>query len=399
MADHDARPIEVRVEQTRRDVFLVALVAASLLLVGLALAFAGASALLARQNRRLRQRAARERVLTGDLRSSEERFRSLVRNSADVILIAAADGTIKYESPAVARVLGYDPEARQGTSLFDAIHFSDADWISRLFSDIVASPGAEVTADFRARHADGTWRWLGTTAKNLLDEPSVDGIVVNYHDITERRSLEEQLRHQALHDSLSGLPNRALFMDRLEHALRRRREDQPALAVLFLDLDDFKAINDSLGHMCGDELLVAVAKRLRLSLREADTAARMGGDEFAILVEDSSAGNAPVQVADRVLEALRDPFEIQGRDVRIHGSIGIAINAHRPERSRAAAPRRRRHVRRQEPGQGPADRLPDRTAPRDDRPAPAQGRHARRLRGPAVQPGLPADRRARERLG
>lgn len=328
MADHDARPIEERVEETRRDVFLVALVAASLLLVGLVLAFAGASALLARQNRRLRERAASERVLTADLRSSEERFRSLVRNSADVILIASADGTIKYESPAVARVLGYDPEARQGTSLFDAIHFSDADWISRLFSDIVATAGAEVTADFRARHADGTWRWLGTTAKNLLAEPSVGGIVVNYHDITERRSLEEQLRHQALTDSLSGLPNRALFMDRLEHALTRRREEHPSLAVLFLDLDDFRAVNDSLGHMCGDELLVAVAERLRLSLREADTAARMGGDEFAILVEDATGGSAPVQVGDRILEALRHPFEIQGQDVRIHGSIGIAINAH-----------------------------------------------------------------------
>jgi diguanylate cyclase (GGDEF)-like protein/PAS domain S-box-containing protein len=327
MAHQDARPIEERVEQTRREVFLVALVAASLLLVGLVLAFAGASALLARQNRRLRERAASEEVLTADLRSSEERFRSLVRNSADVILIASADGTIKYESPAVARVLGHDPGARQGTSLFDVIHFSDADWMSRLFNDLVATDDAQVTADFRARHADGTWRWLGATAKNLLADPSVGGIVVNYHDITERRSLEEQLRHQALHDSLSGLPNRALFMDRLEHALKRRRQDQPSLAVLFLDLDDFKAVNDSLGHMCGDELLIAVAKRLRLSVREADTAARMGGDEFAILVDDATAGNAPVEVADRILIALRHPFEIQGQNVRIHGSIGIALDA------------------------------------------------------------------------
>ena len=332
MADQDARPIAQRVEQTRRDVFLVALVAASLLLVLLVLAFAGASALLARQNRRLLERAASERLLTADLRSSEERFRSLVRSAADVILIVDADGTIKYESPPVARVLGYDPEDRQGSSVFDVIHSGDVEWIRALFSESLSTAGAEVTADFRARHADGSWRWLGATAKNLLADPSVGGIVVNYRDITERRLLEEQLRYQALHDSLSALPNRALFMDRLQHALTRRRPDQPPLAVLFLDLDDFKAVNDSLGHMCGDELLVAVAERLRRSLREADTAARMGGDEFAILIEDATEGSAPVQVAERILEALRLPFDVQAQDVRIHGSIGIALHG-RPQQT------------------------------------------------------------------
>jgi len=327
MADQDARPIEQRVEQTRRDVFLVALVVASLLLALLVLAFAGASSLLARQNRLLRERAASERLLTADLRSSEERFRSLVRNAADIILIVGADGTIIYESPAVLPVLGYYPEARQGSSAFEVVHPSDVDSIRALFTDIVATAGAQVTADFRARHADGSWRWLGATAKNLLAEPSVGGIVVNYHDITERRSLEEQLRYQAFHDSLSGLPNRALFMDRLEHALTRTRRDPRPLAVLFLDLDDFKAVNDSLGHMCGDELLLRVAERLTRSLREADTAARMGGDEFAILLEDATEGSAPIQVAERILEALRSPFEVQGQDVRIHGSIGIALYA------------------------------------------------------------------------
>jgi diguanylate cyclase (GGDEF)-like protein/PAS domain S-box-containing protein len=327
MADQDARPIEQRVEQTRRDVFLIALVAASLLAAGLALAFASASALLSRQNRLLRERAATERLLSADLRRSEERFRSLVRNAADIILIVAADGTVIYESPAVARILGYDPAARQGSSAFDVIHPGDVEWVRALFRDIIATAGAEVTADFRARHADGSWRWLEATAKNLLAEPSVGGIVVNYRDITERRSLEEQLRYQAFHDALTGLPNRALFMDRLGHALTRSRRDQSPLAVLFLDLDDFKAVNDRLGHMCGDELLVAVADRLRRSLREADTAARMGGDEFAMLLEDPTNGNAPTQIAERILEALRDPFQVQAQEVRTHGSIGIALHA------------------------------------------------------------------------
>ena len=325
VAHQDARPIEVRVEQTRRDVFLVALIVASFMLILLVLAFAATSALLARQNRLLRERAAKERLLTDSLRRSEERFRSLVRNAADIILIVAADGTIAYESPAVERVLGYDPQTRVGRSAFDFIHPSDLDWTRALFEDITRTAGAEVTADFRARHADSTWRWLEATGKNLLDDPSVGGIVVNYHDITDRRSLEDQLRYQAFHDSLSGLPNRALFMDRLDHALARTRRDQTSLAVLVLDLDDFKAVNDSLGHGAGDELLALVSERLRGSLREGDTAARMGGDEFAILLEDAGDASAPLQVAERILAAVRQPCDIGGRDVRIHGSIGIAL--------------------------------------------------------------------------
>ncbi len=321
----DARPIEDRVDTTRRDVFLLALAAASVLLVVLAVAFAGTSALLGRQNRQLRARAETERLLGADLRRSEERFRSLVRNSSDVILMVDADGTIAYESPAVARVLGHDPKDRVGTSAYDAIHEADVAWIRSLIADISTRTGAEAAADFRARHADGSWRWLQATAKNLLDDPAVSAIVVNYRDITDRRALEEQLRYQAFHDALSGLPNRALFMDRLDHALTRARRDQSAVAVMFLDLDDFKSVNDGLGHGAGDELLVSVAERLQRTLRDADTAARMGGDEFAILLEDAHDRHASVEIAERVLEALRAPFTVQGHAVRIRGSVGIAL--------------------------------------------------------------------------
>jgi diguanylate cyclase (GGDEF)-like protein/PAS domain S-box-containing protein len=325
VVEQDARPIEDRVDTTRRDVFLLALAAASILAIVLVVAFAGASALLGRQNRMLRARAETEQLLTADLRRSEERFKSLVRNSTDVILIVAADGAIGYESPAAARVLGYDLQERLGTSIFDTIHSADVGWIRSLIADIGAREGAETTADFRALHADGSWRWLQATAKNLLGDPAVGAIVVNYRDITDRRTLEEQLRYQAFHDSLSGLPNRALFMDRLDHALTRARRDQSAVAVLFLDLDDFKSVNDSLGHPAGDELLVAVGERLRGTLRDADTAARMGGDEFAILLEDAEDTDASVHIAERILEALRTPFAIQAKDVHVHGSIGIAL--------------------------------------------------------------------------
>jgi diguanylate cyclase (GGDEF)-like protein len=161
-------------------------------------------------------------------------------------------------------------------------------------------------------------------AKNLIDDPAVRGIVVNYRDITDSRSLQDQLRHQAFHDALTGLPNRALFKDRLEHARSRARGRLPRLAVVFLDLDDFKAVNDTLGHGAGDELLIEVADRIRLALRDGDTAARMGGDEFAILLEEAT-GDVASDVTERVLESVRRPFLIGGQQVRVHGTAGIAV--------------------------------------------------------------------------
>ena len=320
----DARPIEDEIGAAGRDVFLVALVASSVLLALLLVAFAGASRLLARQNRLLREQAATEQLLAADLRRSERRFRALVRNSTDVILIVEANGLIAYESPAITPVLGYDVDGRVGRSMFDVIHPDDVSWIRGLLGDIGRTPGAEDTAEYRVSHADGSWRWVQATAKNLLTEPAVRGIVVNYRDVTERRSLEDQLRHQAFHDGLTGLPNRALLKDRLGHALARARRDVRPMAVLFLDLDDFKAVNDSLGHAAGDDLLVGVADRLRGALRDGDTAARMGGDEFAIVLEDLDAEDVPAGVGRRILDRLRAPFAIQDQEVRIHGSIGIA---------------------------------------------------------------------------
>jgi diguanylate cyclase (GGDEF)-like protein/PAS domain S-box-containing protein len=336
----DARPIESQVSATRQDVFFIALLAASLLLLALVAAFGGASARMARQNRLLRERAARERLLTTDLRRSEERFRSLVRNSADVILICDAEGTITYESPAVEQVLGYDPAARVASAGFDIVHPADFDWAQAMFADLVGKAGAEAEAEFRARHADGTYRWLQARIKNLLDDAAVGGIVVNYRDVTERRSLEDQLRYQAFHDTLTGLPNRALFMDRLDHALTRGRRDHSALGVLFLDLDDFKSVNDSLGHGAGDELLVGVAARLRRVLRESDTAARMGGDEFAVLLEDVGVDHSLAEVGERVLAALRETFIVQGQKVRISASAGAAV----PGRGEQTAEEMLRHA-------------------------------------------------------
>ena len=319
----DAAPIEDQVEGTRRDVFLVTMAATTILLGLLWLAFASASRRLSWQNRLLRQRAAAERLLATDLRRSEERFRSLVRNSSDIILILRADGTIAYESPAVERVLGYAVEDRINRGAFDIVHPDDRSRGKYFLREVIASPGAEATAEYRARHADGSWRTLQAVGKNLIADPAVAGIVVNYRDVTDRRALEEQLRHQAFHDSLTGLANRALFNDRLEHALTRRAQDRRPLAVLFVDLDDFKAVNDTLGHGAGDRLLVEAGDRIRAALRAIDTAARMGGDEFAILLEDVADRDAARDVARRVLDAVRAPFDHATPGVRVQASIGM----------------------------------------------------------------------------
>jgi PAS domain S-box-containing protein len=186
----------------------------------------------------------------------------------------------------VERVLGYDAIDRIGRNVFDHAHPDDVPRMRRLLDELCGAPGAEGAIEARVRHASGMWRSIEGTGKNLLEDPAVRGIVVNYRDATDRNALEEQLRHQAFHDVLTGLANRALLTDRLEHALGSARRHDRGLAVLFIDLDDFKAINDSLGHSAGDALLVAAGQRIVGCLRPGDTAARIGGDEFAILLED-----------------------------------------------------------------------------------------------------------------
>jgi len=260
-------------------------------------------------------------------RQSEERFRALIQNSSDVVAIVGADGATRYVSPVVERVLGYKPENGLGRNVFQppVMHPDDADRVQHAFASIAGSPGAEATVDFRLRHADGRWVQIEATTKNLLADPSIGGIVVNYRDITERRTLEGRLRHQAFHDPLTGLPNRALFMNRLGHALSRMERAGKAAAVLFLDLDNFKLVNDSLGHEAGDRLLVAVAERLRECLRAEDTAARFGGDEFTVLLEDVTDARDAVRAADKITRALLAPFALESREVFVTTSIGIAL--------------------------------------------------------------------------
>ena len=321
----DAAPIDAAVDAVRRDVVLFVGAMALALLAIVYVAFAGSSRLLTGQNRRLREQALTEQLLATDLRRSEERFRSLVRNSVDVNVILARDGSIAYESPAVERVLGYRAEDRIGQPAIEVVHPDDRLRVERLFLTVARRPNAEASAELRVRHADGSWRSIEAVVKNLADDPAVGGIVANYRDVTARKALETELRVRAFHDALTGLANRALFVDRLEHALARTKRTRERIAVLFLDLDDFKTINDSLGHGEGDQVLVATAARLQGTLRAGDTIARMGGDEFAVLLEDTAQSGPPVEVAGRLLEALEAPLVHGERELFVRASVGVAF--------------------------------------------------------------------------
>jgi diguanylate cyclase (GGDEF)-like protein/PAS domain S-box-containing protein len=270
--------------------------------------------------------SARLRATEMDLHRmrSERYFRSLIQNSSDIIMILDDVGLIRYESPSVEHVLGYQSGSRIGQSPLELIHPDDIPSAQKALGLVLGSAGAEQRLEFRVRHADGSWSVVEAISKNLLADEHVKGVVVNYRDVTERKGLEEELKHQAFHDSLTGLANRALFRDRVEHALARLGRGPNSLAVLFIDLDDFKTVNDSLGHAAGDQLLVAVSRRIQTGLRPADTAARLGGDEFGVLLEDVELVTAQ-EIASRVLEGLRAPFNFGRKHLSVQGSIGIAI--------------------------------------------------------------------------
>jgi diguanylate cyclase (GGDEF)-like protein/PAS domain S-box-containing protein len=275
--------------------------------------------------RLLGQTTADKERAEASVRSSEERFRSLLQNATDAICVVDAAGRVTTMTPSIELVTGYPPEQYLGKSGFDFIHPDDIASAVQFYADALEQPGRVLRTELRTLHRDGTWRWAEVSVMNLLEDPSVEGMVANFHDTTERKSFEEQLAYDAYHDHLTRLSNRTAFHEALKRALARSRRHPQANAVLFLDLDRFKLINDSLGHEVGDHLLIEVAERLRTCLRPEDVVSRFGGDEFAILVEDIAANDDATQVADRVIELVRQPFAVGGREIFLTTSVGIAV--------------------------------------------------------------------------
>ena len=271
-------------------------------------------------------------------RRSEERLGALIKNSSDVVWIVDRDGHIAYASPSVEQTFGHDPDELLSRALAELVHADEAQRVAAFITSLAAQPaGQSATAEFRMRHArEESWRDVEALATNLLGDAAIAGIVLNVRDISERKAFLAELEHQAFHDTLTGLPNRALFRDRVGHTLARQRRDHLPVAVLFLDVDDFKNVNDSLGHAAGDDVLRAVGRRLEECMRTVDTAARLGGDEFAILIHETESELQAIEIAHRVMDALQVPIPLDGRDVAIAASIGIAFSDHSMKTGRDA---------------------------------------------------------------
>jgi diguanylate cyclase (GGDEF)-like protein/PAS domain S-box-containing protein len=260
----------------------------------------------------------------GALAGSEQRFKALVQHSSDVVTLVDAKGTVLYQSDSVERVFGHGVGELVGRRAAEVMTSAGAERFERALADVRSEEAGTRVIELELRHADGRLCQAEMTMTNLLANASVGGIVLNTRDISERKLLQEQLVHEASHDSLTALANRSLFRHRVERVLEQGAERGAKLTVLFLDLDGFKEVNDSLGHATGDSLLVQVAERLRSCVRPVDTVARLGGDEFAILIADKSAERDGSAVANRVMQALREPFRLEGREIYVGASIGIA---------------------------------------------------------------------------
>jgi diguanylate cyclase (GGDEF)-like protein/PAS domain S-box-containing protein len=265
--------------------------------------------------------------LAADLhrRQGEARFRSLVAHASDLITVLDGEGVVTYQSPSIERVLGYRSSEVEGKRFDRLLIESDRPLLAQLIN--VDGPGEAEghTIECSVVHRDGTVLTFEVQHTDLLHDEHVRGVVLNSRDVSERKAFEEQLAHQAFHDPVTSLANRALFSDRVEHALMRATRGVPEIAVMFIDLDDFKTVNDSLGHTAGDVVLQEVGRRLKIAVRPTDTVARFGGDEFAVLLDGVDGSADAADAASRILRALELPIEIDGKNVVPRASVGICL--------------------------------------------------------------------------
>ncbi len=251
----------------------------------------------------------------------EQRLAALVRNAADVVAVCDADTTISFVTPSAKSILGYSVESLIGTKMTRLVHPTDLDLCLQQLASLTSN--AEEQLSLRMSHADGRMLYMEGTLANLLGDESVNGLTLTLRDVTARRELEERLSFQAVHDSLTGLANRLLFTDRLEHALVKRPGGALPLVVLLCDLDDFKSINDTCGHSVGDQVLTEVGARLHRLIRAGDTVSRLSADEFAVLMDAADIEMA-TELGEQIRRALLPPVVIGDQAITVQASIGLA---------------------------------------------------------------------------
>ncbi|MGD1711936.1 EAL domain-containing protein [Dapis sp. BLCC M172] len=279
------------------------------------------------QQKKLAEQAHAELLKQQTLRESEKRFRALIENSTDIIMILNPDGKVIYSSPLAQKFLDNFDENNLNISIFNIIHANDRQLVRHTLQKVVEnSSEKQYIKEFKIQNEQDKWQIFEAVFTNLTSDSYIEGIIVNCHNITDRKIAEEKLLHDAFHDSLTQLPNRALFMDRISNALARyQRHSQQQFAVIFIDLDRFKIVNDSLGHNAGDRLIIEVANRLKQDMRDDDSVARMGGDEFAILLEYVKSEENAEYIAQRIQQLLQLPFYINDQEVYTSASIGIVL--------------------------------------------------------------------------
>ena len=257
-------------------------------------------------------------------RDSEAYFRTLVHDTSDVILIVDDDGRVRYATPSARGIFGEVPV--DGEFLWDLVQPDERDEIARALAEMRDGGDQDINEDWRITSRDGTYVEAEVRCSDLRDEPTVGGLVLTLRDVTEQRQLERELKYRAFHDSLTGLPNRMLFQERVVRAIARIRRTDAVVGVLFIDLDDFKVINDTMGHRVGDELLVAAGMRLSALTTGRGTAARLGGDEFGLLIEDAPDSAAVETLADAIVRAFQEPFILAIGSAIANATVGVATS-------------------------------------------------------------------------
>jgi diguanylate cyclase (GGDEF)-like protein/PAS domain S-box-containing protein len=281
-------------------------------------------AIMTGQYQRQAFRSASEELTRRAAEAGERRFRALIQNNSDVIVVTTAEGKIRLASDACMTAWGKTPEQISGKSIFCLIDPERAPAIAHQVGDLNLPGAFSDSITLRMGEGKDAHRDYEARIVNLMEDPDIAGFLWTFHEVTERKRFEAELTRRAFHDGLTGLPNRALFLDHLTHRIETRAKPKDGFAVLFVDLDNFKVVNDSLGHAAGDQLIVAISDRLQSVVRPGDTVARLGGDEFTLLLGEAPTSNAAAAVAQRILDVLAEPVVVAGRSFHVGASIGIA---------------------------------------------------------------------------